>query len=172
MHKTSWTAAKLPPPGLFWEQWGRSSAGIHISHFNGSTSLGTNRGSVATYPPTSLAADYFEITDTNLLTGVKCITKNRDCILAAGLVHCTMAILIRQIQVMLSRKCWGTLAKASWLMTACSSTAPLLSQSCSPEFSTNIALIFLGNGTHEINKAFWNSLARSHLLHYLQIGQI
>lgn len=40
--------------------------------------------------------------------------------LAAGLVHCTTAILMKQIQVKLSRKRWGTLAKASssWLPAA------------------------------------------------------
>lgn len=97
---------------------------------------------------TSLAADYSEIIETNVLSGVKRITKNWDCILAAGLVHCTMAILIKQIQVTPSRKCWETLARSSWLMTACCSTAPLLSQSCSPVFSTNTPLMFLVNGTH------------------------
>lgn len=111
---------------------------------------------------TSLAADYFEITETNILSGVKRITKNWDCILVPGLVHCTMAVLIKQIQVTLSRKHWDTLARASWHMTACCSTAPLPSQTCSPVFSTSTALMLSGNGTHEISKAFWNSVWQGH----------
>lgn len=44
----------------------------------------------------------------------------------------------------------------------CRSTAPLLLQSCSPVFSTNTTLMFLGNGAHEISKAFWNSVWQGH----------
>lgn len=110
----------------------------------------------------SLAADYFEITETNILSGVKCITKNWDCILAPGLIHCAMAIRIKQIQATLSREHWDALARASWLMTACCSMAPLLSQSCSPVFSISTALMLLENGTHDISKAFWISVWRSH----------
>lgn len=95
----------------------------------------------------NLATGYFQITEMNILSGLKRIAANWDCFLAFGLVLCSKAILIKQIQVMLSQKCLSTLAKASWLVSACCSTASsALTTLLTWLFSTNIAFIPLGNG--------------------------
>lgn len=100
----------------------------------------------------------------NILSRLKHIAKNRDCILALGWVCGTKAALIRQIQAWCCPGNVGaTLAKASWPMTAGCSTVPsVLPMLPINMFSANIASTSLGNSAHKIGKAFRNAAWQSH----------